>query len=383
MSGSENPVPLTAPAVAIVDGQENSDVEEDDGKEVLSSELISLVQQLRRPTSPLVQALSPQFFVTRHSQACTLCVSTKQECSAANRIRCQYCNTQHRVCSRSEIFNTWAIRNKFGLSWQRAEVLLKLGAGMISGRIQKTETISSDIVNVEFRREPKTQLEQEKKPGRLITSNPGDGPTVSLPEPDEQPVAIRPPTHTPAKRLAPEPKLTPVAKRPKTTTARASISASSTRPKRAPAEKIDIPVELLRRSHRTHAGESISSPAATTSDPFRLNNDYASRLTATEARLAALEARAPLSQQGSPSKGHIVGELENAIQELFAGNLPGGLQRLVELKARFTNESDSASPSITPSSSRISPASHASSSIVPRSPTLFFTKNHAIDFGED
>ncbi|KAF7296549.1 hypothetical protein HMN09_01061900 [Mycena chlorophos] len=238
-------------------------------------------------------------------------------------------------------------------------------------------------------------------------------------------VAVQTPARSSSKRPMTDGPPNPNEKRQKTGPPKRDAPKSV--PRRPVPNRFDIPVEFLRRSQRSH-GASSDSPvdfvvtAPPTTKPSRAahhksalphsvsqttpvvkpamtvapEGDVHARLAATEARLAAIETRIQHIPVGtdpvSLSQDQLVSELDRAIFYLSVGNMPDGIQRLFDLKAKIAGATEVGSPhhshsslsqhSGSSASSYVAPPS-ASSSVVPQSPHLFFTGRHAIDFGEE
>ncbi|KAF7365515.1 hypothetical protein MVEN_00424600 [Mycena venus] len=339
-SGANLKVPSlqAAPAVSAranyhFDAPEDSDVEEDDSKDVSSQELRELMNQLRTPTSNEMRPRIIQFNKTHHVE-CNLCTDLNAECRiTATSTLCQLCATKKRRCFRTDVFYQWTIRHKFNLSWTKAEEVLQ--EGLLLMRTKK-EPVSrgKDFV-------PKAEAnESANVPVASTSMEVRTSPRTPVPRVRKEPASIVAPIKTPTlgRARSRAPKRALVSAPPRPDHKRRKVVAFETPELKAEPEPTSIPergreilsapqFERKRMSERLNKPLVITLPALNKSSepetavqepPSSGSPDphLSARVTETEKRLEAVEAQLRMAELGFVTRRRVVAELDGVIGAL-------------------------------------------------------------------
>ncbi|KAJ7457611.1 hypothetical protein B0H11DRAFT_207379 [Mycena galericulata] len=162
----------------------DSDVEEDDSKEVPPEELRVLIGQLRHPTVPPMLAQLMEFNKT-HAVECARCIGRNQECRVtAQNLRCDHCSVKKLLCTRSGVFGRWVVRHRFNLSVEKAEEVWNQGQAELDQPSRKRESQPkkerpsakanlADVIPAEVRTSPRTPVPRiRQEPKAIATPTP-------------------------------------------------------------------------------------------------------------------------------------------------------------------------------------------------------------------
>ncbi|KAJ7164768.1 hypothetical protein C8R43DRAFT_988348 [Mycena crocata] len=323
-----------------------SDIEEDDTKEIPENELILLVRQLRSPTQYAIRPQTIRFNET-HNIECGQCIGQNAECKIKfDNGRCQRCREQKQPCSRTEVFNQWVIRHRFNLSWKKAETVLKHGQHLLrsSPQVARVEAESpTPGPGVEVRTSPRTPVPRVRLAPTGIADDP---PSRSRSRPQKRHV-LGPP-HADRKRrklLTPEPKLEPQPElmlepeSPESSAGREILAAPPSEREPSAREKKSKAVRE-KKKQVTARDERRAMPNA---KPRAL---LSARVTATESRLDAIENQ--LRMRSDQTRQRVVAELDGVIGQLEGtGDVQGATARLRALHSSFLEEEEEDGPHLT------------------------------------
>ncbi|KAJ7465231.1 hypothetical protein FB451DRAFT_432467 [Mycena latifolia] len=287
------------------DKASESDIEEDDGREINSEELGAFMRQLRFLS--IAEKAKLLEFNRTHPVECTTCLKQNVECRLSRTSpRCEGCFTRHRSCSRTIVFQQWMIRHKFNLSWEKADEVLKSAPDIAS--------------SAEVRTSPRTPVPRVRKPPAGI-SVPIDAP--ALVRERSRPlkrlvVSVPPRADRKRRKIALE-----IKPDPKPEQGRVILPAPSSPETR---KQVLERKETKRTSSGTQAGSRAVLDA---------------RVTATEERLDAIEARLQMPRLGHATRQSVVRELGRAIADLEGdGNVQSAIQRMRALHTSLLEDED-------------------------------------------
>ncbi|KAJ7202851.1 hypothetical protein GGX14DRAFT_462652 [Mycena pura] len=311
----------SSPPDAIAD----SDIEEDDSKEIPRAELVAFIKELRSTNKQAWIKPHILLFNKTRQVECAVCMAANKECRLAtmDAMRCELCVVRKRTCSRAEVFNRWMVRHKFCLSWQKSDEVLKNGlleyqnaraaAAVPDDSRDKAGTgAPASDASPESRTSLRTPVPRVRKAPAGISTTIAD------------PVLGR--GDRPNKRAAPPASGPPRAERKRRKMA-AEVSptpASASTPAARPGREI-IPARVVLRvpgankSEAVPGSESRALRKGGVSVPAD-DADLSARVAATEARLDAIEERLQMPREPSllehSARQRVVAELGRAIAEL-------------------------------------------------------------------
>ncbi|KAJ6480104.1 hypothetical protein DFH09DRAFT_1214655 [Mycena vulgaris] len=289
-----------------------SDVEEDDTQEIPPAELAAFVRQLGPYPSHIVKAKLLEFNKT-HSVECAGCIDRNLECriSRVGGVRCDACASRAKRCSRSDVFNRWMVRHKFCLSWEKAGEILQRGQLLC---LSTKNAPDASTTAGELRTSPRTPIPRVRKaPTGVAVAIDAPALVHERPRPPKRTTVSGPP-RADRKRRKVEVNLEP-----------------GPEPDSEAGREI-LPAPPSTREPKPALGRDRKRPASSASR-LGTRGVLAARVTATEERLDAIEARLPMPLERA-TRQHVVAELDRALAELEGnGDVQGAAQRMRALQA--------------------------------------------------
>ncbi|KAJ6466290.1 hypothetical protein C8R45DRAFT_1219405 [Mycena sanguinolenta] len=325
------------------------DVEEDDAKEIPSNELLAFMLPLRTPHSFEMQPHIIKFNQTQYI-TCNSCTSLNSECKTnPTASRCQLCQAKKRMCSRTEYFKQWMCRHRFKISWVKAEQVVKQGwvlmrntkLGVLEGKTEEDQRdqISASAPSTSVRTSLRIPVPRVRKEPTGITTSlearscpPKRALPSGPPRADRKRRKVILKVSGPESHERPEPKSESESVSANPVNGREILAAPQS--KRKPTKQSNL--------SRFFKEPILESPEPTNIVPAQRPNPRAlilARLTETERRLEALEARMRTTELGLATRQHVVSELSAVIGELESnGDLNGATSRLRALHASFLDD---------------------------------------------
>ncbi|KAJ7134247.1 hypothetical protein C8R44DRAFT_848895 [Mycena epipterygia] len=376
----------------------DSDIEEDDNREILPEELLETMQLLVKAPHRRPELLD---FNKTQIVECTSCISRNIQCTTnLGNLRCDSCSSRKQLCSRGNVFSQWMIRHRFNVSWKKAEEVLKLGHSLYSSQkklakdipVDEQANASNALSSVEVRSSPRTPVPRVRKAPTGITTA-IDTPLLSRPRsrPQKRAAPSGPPRadrkrrkvlapeleleskpepeaeSEPGREILPAPLFThepllspshpqkrlvllgpPRADRKR----RETLEPEEPEPEPEPEFQAEsepgreiLPAPLSDGKPSVH--EKKQAPARDKKRTPRAGRTetratLAARLAATEARLDAIEAQLQMPVEPrieGAMRRHVVGELDRAIAEL-EGNVQDASERMRALHASLLEDED-------------------------------------------
>ncbi|KAJ7637506.1 hypothetical protein B0H17DRAFT_495540 [Mycena rosella] len=321
-----------------------SDVQEDDNREIPPQELVTFVGQLRSFSLTPAGKLQVLEFNKTNPVECTRCIKQNRECRhSISTLRCDSCSSTRQGCSRTGAFQIWMVLRTFKLSWDKAEEVLERGQALLR---------SSEAVRTSAR----TSVPRARKPPAVVV---------------DTPAPVREPSRPPKR---PELSGPPRADRDRK---RRVVSAPDVKPEPSKRRKVEPAPELGREilPPRPSSGPEAKQVVGRDTDHTAFNTrleapaSLFARVTATEKRLAAIEARLemPMEPLGleRTTRQHILAELGRTISELEVnGDVQGATRRLRALQASLLENVDITPSEEGPSEGVLLDGEHAERSVL-------------------
>ncbi|KAJ6511942.1 hypothetical protein C8R47DRAFT_1207307 [Mycena vitilis] len=353
------------------DDAPDSDVDEDDTKDLSHNELVSLMRRLRQPSSVEMRP-QVEMFNKSHRIECELCTEKNKECRVQlGSVRCQLCSERNRVCLRSLVFYQWAIRHKFQLSWEKAGEALKLGERLMLSTKKEKPAPKKPAVP----RKPIFKKEEKEQPAIASTSREvRTSPRTPVPRIRKEPAGITVSLDTRSRSRGRKRALTsaPRGERKRRKVASAApeepepfvkteadpdteLDSESVEPGReimSAPELAEQAQEILSAPQsqpevQRNASGQVKKPRGRLRKPsvaaraVEARPRLDARLTATERRLDELEARLQMAEAERATRRRVVAELDGALGELEGGgNIQAAAERLRALHSSLLSEEE-------------------------------------------
>ncbi|KAJ6584596.1 hypothetical protein B0H19DRAFT_390341 [Mycena capillaripes] len=335
------------------DDAPDSDVEEDDSKEIPEEDLRSLMRDSSTKSTQMRMHITD--FNKSHRVECDRCMSRNQECRVVTAsLRCEFCAKRKRPCERSDVFCQWMIRHKFQLSWKKAEEVLRDGK-RLSRSAKKVVFVPSKAEEQE-----EDELEEEEQANAPVASTSAGvrtSPRTPVPRVRKEPSSLSVTVDPSRARARSRPRKRALSGPPRADHKRRKVVASETpeldmrpEPKSAPPNpgREIMPAPQFKPKPRVSTEqpkqplERLRNPTITI-PPLRdtAHAFLSDRVAATEKRLDALEGLFRMAEFGRAARQRVIAELDGTLGELEGnGDVQGAAGRLRALHTSLVDEEE-------------------------------------------